>query len=91
MAKRCNFLDELSPDDPNYEVGRRFYREGADSHGLVADALAGNVSFEEFLEGCVTTFDQAARAHIAIEDNTSVGERCRPIRHPREEVHQQNY
>jgi hypothetical protein len=52
MAKRRDLLERVSPDDPNYELAKRMYLEAwADSHGLLADAVAGQASFSDFCVG----------------------------------------
>lgn len=80
MFKRSDFLEQLSPDDPDYEIVKRFYLEAwSNSHGLVADAYAGRLSLSDFVEGCVGTFDQGAQARVAAADGTSIAERCREI------------
>ena len=80
MPKRRDFLEGLSDDDPNYQIAKRFYLKAwADSHGLAADVLSGRLRLSDFVEGCVKTFDHAARAHVAFEDATSIPERCREL------------
>lgn len=80
MPKRPDLLESLSPDDPNYEVGKRFYLKArADSHGLVADGHAGQLSVSDFVEGCIKTFEQRAQAHAAIEEATPIPVRCRRL------------
>lgn len=77
MPKRHDLLERLSEDDPNYKVAKRFYLEAwADSHGLVADALSGRVSFSEFVERCANTFARGAELHIAFKDTTPIPTRC---------------
>lgn len=72
-----DFLARLSPNDPNYEVGRRFYLKAwADSHGLVANALAGHAEFPDLIDACVRTFGEAAEAQVAFVDATPVYEVC---------------
>jgi hypothetical protein len=75
--KRPDLLESLSADDPNFKVGKRFYLEAwADSHGLVADTLAGKVSFSEFVDGCIHTFEQGAQAHVALKTDTPPPAKC---------------
>jgi len=74
---RQDLLERLSPDDPNYKLGKRFYLEAwADSHKLVADSLAGLVPFSDWVDACIRTFDQGARAHVEFEDGTAIPTRC---------------
>ena len=88
--KRRDFLERLSPDDPNYEAAKRFYLEAwADSHGLVAEKLAGRASLSDILEGCVRTFEQAAELHVAFEGATPLPARCRELdRMARKSIHE---
>jgi hypothetical protein len=80
MPKRRDFLERLATDDPNYEVGKRFYHAAwAASHGLVAEGLSGRISLSDFIEGCIRTFEQGAQAHIACEDAASIPARCREL------------
>jgi hypothetical protein len=78
--KRRDFLERLSPDDPNYQVGKRFYLEAwADSHGSVADAIENGVSVRDWIEGCVRTIRQAADAQVALQDGTPIPAKCREL------------
>jgi hypothetical protein len=78
--RRRDLLETLSEDDPNYEVGKRFYLESwADSHGLVADAFSGQVSLPDFVKKCVNTFEQGMRALLALKDETPIPARCREV------------
>jgi hypothetical protein len=79
-APRRDFLESLSPADPNYERAKQFYLEAwADSHGLVADALAGKASLASLLDGCVRTFHQAAQMHVDLMDTSSPKAKCKEI------------
>jgi hypothetical protein len=78
--KEDDFLGRLSSDDPNYELAKRFYLGAwADSHGLVAEGLAGNISFNDFIESCVSTFAQGAAVHVNFKDAASVKARCEEL------------
>jgi len=78
--RKRDWPEGLSKDDPNYELSRRFYLEAwADSHGLVADTLAGQVSFPEWVESCIRTFAQGAKTQVEFIDNESVEEKCREL------------
>jgi len=80
MPRRHDLLERLTPDNPNYAIGRKFYLEAwADSHFLVAEAHAGRVSFSDFVDGCAQTFSQAAQTHVAIKDETPIPARCRAV------------
>jgi len=80
MSEPDDFLERLSPDDPHYQIAKRFYHQGwADSHGLTAKALAGQASFTDFVDGCVLTFQQGAATHVAIGDGSSASTRCTAI------------
>lgn len=80
VPRRGDLLEKLSEDDPNYETIKRFYLESwADSHGLVAEGFAGRVSLSDFVEGCVNTFNQAARTHVAFRDATTIPAKCREL------------
>ena len=80
MPKRRDLLERISADDPNYEFVRKFYHESwAGSHGLVADAIGGNVTLADFIDSCVNSVDQGARTHIAIQDTTPISARCREL------------
>jgi hypothetical protein len=80
MSKRRDWPEGLSEDDPNYELARRFHLEAlAHSHGLVADALAGRISFSDYIEACVKTFAQAAAVHVDFRDNTPVDLKCKEL------------
>jgi hypothetical protein len=80
MPKRRDFLEKLSEDDPNYEIGKRFYLEAwADSHGLVADAFAGKASLADLVEGCVKSVEQGARTQVAIQNAETIPSRLREL------------
>ena len=80
VHRRRDFLESLSPDDPNYAAAKRFHAEGwADSHALVADALSGKISLTELLNGCVRTFEQSTQLHVAAENTGSPTAKCREI------------
>ena len=80
MPNRRDSLDRLSKDDPNYQLAKRFYLEAwADSHGLVADGLAGRISFPELIESCVNTFAQGATVHVNFRDTSSIDARCNEL------------
>jgi hypothetical protein len=79
MPNQRDSLDGLS-EDPNCELAKRFYLEAwADSHGLVADGLAGRISFPELIESCVNTFAQGATVHVNFNDSSSVDARCKEL------------
>jgi hypothetical protein len=79
MRSRRDLLD-LSEDDPNYELARRFHLESwAHSHGLVADSLAGQISFSDYIQGCVETFAQGAAVHVNLKDTTPLDLRCKEL------------
>jgi len=80
MTTRGDFLERLPKDDPNYEIAKRFHLEAwADSHGLVADTLAGKVSFSEWVEGCINTFAQAAATQVAFTDAIPPEKKCAEV------------
>jgi hypothetical protein len=80
MPKRRDFLEKLSEDDPNYEIGKRFYLEAwADSHGLVADAFAGKASLADLVDGCVKSVEQGARTQVAIQNAETIPSRLREL------------
>lgn len=80
MRKDGDRFDQLSKDDPNYEIARRFHLEGwADSHGLVADTLAGQVSFSDWVESCIRTFQLAADTQAAFKGGIPPSEKCREV------------
>ncbi|MGA3238350.1 MAG: hypothetical protein ABSG03_18820, partial [Bryobacteraceae bacterium] len=73
-----DFLEKLSEDDPNYTVAKRFHLEAwADSYALNAKAFAGRASLSDYVEGCINTFNQAARTQVAIQDAATIPEKCR--------------
>ncbi len=80
MPKRRDLLERISADDPNYESVKKSYHQlWADSHGLVADALGGNVTLADFIDSCVNSVDQGARTHVAIQNTTPISARCREL------------
>src|SRR5438046_8439236 len=80
MAKRRDFLESLSQNDPNYRVGKHFYlKSWADSNGLVADAFSGGLSIVDFVEGCVKSFEHGAQALVEFQDGTTAPAKCREI------------
>jgi hypothetical protein len=82
MPESGGLHDQLSKDDPNYEIGKRFSLEAwADSHALVAEGLAGRLSFSDFVESCILTFCQAAEAQVAFKDkdDVPVSARCQAL------------
>jgi hypothetical protein len=80
VLKGGDRFDQLSEDDPNYEIGKLFYLEAwADSHALVAEGFSGRLSFSDFVESCIRTFCQAAEAQVAFKDDTSVSARCQEL------------
>lgn len=80
MCNRPDFSQRVSKDDPNYDLANRFYHEAwADSHGLVADTLAGQVSFSDWVESCIWTFGQGAKTQVEFISNESVEEKCREL------------
>jgi hypothetical protein len=80
MPKRRNLLEEMSENDPNYEVCKRFYLEAwADSNGLVADAHAGGVSLSDYVERNANTVRQAMRAVVEFKDGTPASAKCKEI------------
>jgi hypothetical protein len=80
MPKRHDFLEGLSEDDPNHQVGKRFYLGSwAKSHGLVAAAFSGGLSISDFIEGCATTFEQGAEAIIEFQEGASISAKCREL------------
>jgi len=58
---------------------RSISRAWADSHGLVADGLAGQVSLSDFVEKCANTFERGAQVHISLKDTAPISERCNEI------------
>jgi len=77
MPDPDDFLEKLPPDDPYYELAKRFHHEArADSYGLEAEAVAGRASFSDFVDGCVHLFEQGAQTLVAIRDETAIQARC---------------
>jgi hypothetical protein len=75
-----NFLENLSPDDPDYKIAKRFQHEAwGDSYGLEAEAVAGRASFKDFVDGCVHLFEKAAEAFVAIKDDSTIDARCKKL------------
>jgi hypothetical protein len=75
-----DFLEKLSKDDPNYKVAKRFHLEAwADSYALNAKAFAGRASLSDYVEGCINTFNQAARTQVAIQDTSTIPEKCKEL------------
>lgn len=73
-------FDQLPKDDPNYDIARRFHLEGwADSHGVVADTLAGQVSFSDWVESCIKTFQLAAATQVAFKDEIPPSQKCQAV------------
>ena len=73
-------FDQLPKDDPNYDIARRFHLEGwADSHGVVADTLAGQVSFSDWVESCIKTFQLAATTQVAFKDEIPPSQKCQAV------------
>jgi hypothetical protein len=80
LRKRSDFSQRVSKDDPNYELAQRFYLGAwAHSHRLVADTLAGQVSFSEWVESCIKTFAQGAETQVAFVNNESIEEKCHEL------------
>lgn len=73
-------LDRMSADDPNYEIARpALLKAWADSHGLVADTLAGQSSLSDYVEGCIRTFGQGAQLQVEIRDESTIQQKCKEI------------
>jgi hypothetical protein len=72
--------ERVAADDPNRDLLRRFSLESwADSHGLVADGMAGEVSLSSFVERCARSFKQGAKAHVDFKDTIPISKRCDEI------------
>jgi hypothetical protein len=80
MRNRSDFSQRVSTDDPNYDFANRFYHEAwAGSHGLVADTLAGKVSFSDWVESCIRTVAQGAKTQVEFIDEEYL-QRNRPAK-----------
>jgi hypothetical protein len=77
--KRRDFLERLSGDDSNRHVAPILYKAWADSHRLVADGFAGDVSLSDYVEANMNTFAQCAEAHLAFKDTTSISGKCKEL------------
>jgi hypothetical protein len=80
LRNGSDFSQRVSKEDPNYELAQRFYLGAwADSHRLVADTLAGQVSFSEWVESCIKTFAQGAETQVSFVSSESIEEKCREL------------
>lgn len=80
MPKRRDLIERISPDDPNYDLAKRFYHEAwSDSHGLNAEGLAGRASLGDFVDTNVRTFERATKTLSAIRDDATVPTKCRAV------------
>lgn len=80
LSEQPDFLERVSPEDPNYAVAKHFYiTSWAASHGLVADAYAGKISLSDFVGACAKTFEQGVQLHLAFKDEASIPAICREI------------
>jgi hypothetical protein len=80
LLKRPSFLERLPKDDPNFKIAQRFHLEAwADSHGIVADALGGKISFPDWVNSCTKSFEQAAAAQAAFTDSIPVEKKCEEL------------
>ncbi len=80
MPDSDDFLDRLSPDDPYYELAKRFHHEAwADSYDLEADAAAGRATLSDFVDRCVHLFEHAAQTLGEIRDDIAVQAQCNKL------------
>jgi hypothetical protein len=77
MRKRPYLHERLPKHDPNYEVVKSItLKAWADSHGLVADGHAGQVSLSDYVERCVNSFSQGAQIHVDVQDSATTSAKC---------------